>query len=210
MKELIVYNKILELKGYISDDEYDNLIKKYAYVKDYANTNEVIYFCTVCNNDKCKGEMYVYSHNDSVGNICKSCLDKRNAINSIVNKIIEVIPTPKKDRFKRLEILANDFNRDIRIRYPDESPNYSSLRDNTLAFYCDYICDRCDEQYKYCETIKCPFKKRFDLIEQVSKDMNEESIINKNKAKSLITEDHINFKVALLNLNRKIKEKRKI
>lgn len=220
MKQVITYNKVLALKGYVSDEEYDLLISKYKYDPNIIEKDNNVFLCGKCNTLKTYDEMYINKDYDKPSCNCKDCNDKMLIKTELKNNIFKSLPTPHKDLERRFNNICSSFEKE-----------YSS--DSCIKGYIYYLCNNCclyrqhepDHNFRMCEIEvgaekndttysiyktqleqKCKFYKRIDFLESISHNSELERKNNLKISEDVITDDIIEFRLVLKNMNRKIKE----
>lgn len=224
-KNIIVRNKLLELKSLIDDSELSTLMDRYDLCG--INEDDINYHkCRKCGNLKHNSEMVYYSYSSNYATFCKDCQDRESVINKLKNEIVNILPKPYSEWYNKIETANSNLG-----KY-SESGNW---RYNGLDFFMNYSCSKCDKCYiddscgnmtfykctlfkndpdnydSECSFVhnKCKFKSRFRIRQRIEGLAEKEKEYNHNKAISLITDDFINLKLMTLKFSRKIKEIRK-
>lgn len=199
-KNTLILLKIIELSKLLDSEDANVLLdmaKKYDIetIIDEPTTKKSI--CNICGKEKDVSEFKATSHKTLSENkaICNDCISGRKIKTCLIRNISAELPTPIRDKYyDMLEDHANSPCREGFCKYAKKIISYYNGHD------CSY--DKCALDG---DGVQCPFNKRIEMFSYLGNKVYEEEQKNDSIAESVIKEEHIELRKAIIDIEYKLK-----
>lgn len=197
LKKLTIYSKLRELDDLIHDKRIVDLLNEYRINHSDVTMPKNHFLCSKCNVVKSNDYRYneMYGCKRKYFDKCIDCQDKYVAEYHLRKQLHDNETILQ----KRIKFINVDFYYKYRV-----------FKNGEKYSYIDEICKRCrslnSNNYKSLDCNKnCPHKKRISFLCNI---VNVDIENKFKKIDSIITKDHIELRRLIIQLNRRIKEKK--